>query len=303
MIAQSVKVATAIEAFFKIKFDIFIQVTKYLQAIIHFRMGLRRNNSSLLQSSTFVFKGIFHGRRHPIYSLIEVNEAVLRRVCRASVAQFLDSHEAVSKSGDPSKGQDFDFILEETNSETKHWIPRGVPTDQSWQQVCRNLDLLKEVKEKVKDLSGVKPAADPHKYRELDVDASVHALRCRLRDTKYLLESSLEHNSITGKPLHRQLSSFRRLAEAKRSNHISALYFNGEEDVLPVFVTEKEEQEATAISNQTIPEIKKRILNSIDSVIGDPEDRTYFIHKYDQVKSKKKADLLKLYDEILNHDH
>ena len=119
------------------------QVCKYSQAIISFRMGTRRNNSQLIWSAKHTFKDVFHGRNHPIYSLIEINNTLLNDVTPQPVQDFLNQNSAFSKSGDKSKGQDTDYILEETNQETKQWIPKGVPEDETWCQVCRNLPHFK----------------------------------------------------------------------------------------------------------------------------------------------------------------
>lgn len=54
----------------------------------------------------------------------------------------------MSRSHDESKGQGYDFILEELNREVKHWIRKGVPSDEMWLSVCRNHKLLKDVKQK-----------------------------------------------------------------------------------------------------------------------------------------------------------
>ena len=50
-------------------------------------------------------------------------------------------------SDDPSKGEDWDFVLENVNKMTQSWIPRGVPTKAMWNTACRNaekLDLLEK---------------------------------------------------------------------------------------------------------------------------------------------------------------
>ena len=277
------------------------QVCKYSQAIINFRMGTRRNNSQLIWSAKHTFKDVFHGRNHPIYSLIEINDTLLHNVAPQLVQDFLNQNSAFSKSGDKSKGQDADYILEETNQETKQWIPKGVPEDETWRQVCRNLPHLKVMNTKIEELTGVSRNA-MHGYRKLEVSAGVHAWRCRLRETGYLQTDELQHTTMSGEPLHPRLSSFRTLAAGKRANHISALFDKDVvEDTKPVFITQKEETEKMSIEKNTIQQIKKKICDTISTLIEAEEDKVYFFQKYESVKGQKKAELIKLFYEIENH--
>ena len=51
---------------------IFSQVATYAFAIVNFRMGMRRNNHMVMLSAVSKICGLFHGRNHPFYQLIEV---------------------------------------------------------------------------------------------------------------------------------------------------------------------------------------------------------------------------------------
>ena len=53
----------------------------------------------------------------------------------------------LSVSGDPSLGEDWDFVLENLNEITQGWMPKGVPTEQLWENVYRNLNPLQELKQ------------------------------------------------------------------------------------------------------------------------------------------------------------
>ena len=48
------------------------KVITYAQAIINYRMGIRRNNQLLFQSAMYKIPDLFHGRNHPFYQIIEV---------------------------------------------------------------------------------------------------------------------------------------------------------------------------------------------------------------------------------------
>ena len=277
------------------------QVRKYSQAMLNFRIGMRRNNADLIRSAKYTFQGVFHGRSHPIYSIIEINDSLQYQVAPPPIKAFLDKHASISRSGDESKGQDADFILEEINKETKSWIPRGVPDDDTWQRVCRNLPHLRSIKTKMAELTNTAGTARDG-YRDLDIEPGVHAWRIRLRETRYLLGNNEQHTSISGKPLHANLVKFRVLADGKRSNHISALFDDETvEDTKPVFITQKEETEAMSVERNTIAQIKEKISQAIPELVENDDDQKYFFGKYDQVKNKKKAELVKLYYEIQNY--
>jgi hypothetical protein len=260
-------------------------------------MGIRRNNSQLVQSAKHRFKAIFHGRRHPIYSSIEIYDCLIRRLCPKPIKDQLAALESVSKRGDKSKGQGLDFIVEEVNAETKMFIPRGVPDDETWLRVCRNIHYLKAIKLKMMELTGINTRIQG--YRRLDLQASVDFWRKRLRETKYLLQENETHTSITGKPLHPNLVSFRILAEGKRANHIAARYCEGAEDTMVVFVTKDEEATMTNVANQTKEQIKDTICQLITQVDCDV-DKGMFLARYNRVKGKNKAEVIKLMYEVQN---
>ena len=58
-----------------------------------------------------------------------------------------DNNTSFSVSGNKSKGQDLDFILEEKNKAIKQYLPSGsVPSDETWRNICCNLKFLKPFK-------------------------------------------------------------------------------------------------------------------------------------------------------------
>ena len=58
---------------------------------------------------------------------------------------FLSEFQAISVSGDPTRHEDMDFVLENVNKKSKSWIPRGVPTNKHWLRVFRNFKKLDQV--------------------------------------------------------------------------------------------------------------------------------------------------------------
>ena len=114
---------------------VFEMATIYSQSTINFRMGIQRNNSLLVQSAKFVSRGLFHGPNHQRYQCIEIGDNLHRRLMSEKMNEFVETYESMSRSGNTSHDQGFDFILEECNKEVKAWMHRGVPTDDMWLSV------------------------------------------------------------------------------------------------------------------------------------------------------------------------
>ena len=122
----------------------FEQVTVYCQAIMNMRGGLRRNNVDLVNSARIKHAPIFHGRNHPKYQQIELHEAVRNNSQPPEVKAFMDRIQSISDKG-PSRGEDFDFKAEVVNQQSKAWISHGVPTENNWLRIFRNLKGLEKV--------------------------------------------------------------------------------------------------------------------------------------------------------------
>ncbi|CAC5387147.1 unnamed protein product [Mytilus coruscus] len=99
---------------------------------------LSRNNSDLLKSSKFMTKELFHGRQHPKYHEIEINDTLQDLLMPCEVQNLNNAYSSITTTENKSTGQDFDFILEEKNLQLKSWIPKGIPTDFIWQTVCHS---------------------------------------------------------------------------------------------------------------------------------------------------------------------
>lgn len=70
--------------------------------------------------------------------------------CPPEVLGFIERHESYNLSGNESKGEGGDFVLVAKNRETKRLVPSGVPTNQIWTIICRNVDRLSKVLNKRK---------------------------------------------------------------------------------------------------------------------------------------------------------
>lgn len=61
-----------------------------------------------------------------------IRDSLTRIQCPPEVLAFIERHESYSLSGNESKGEGGDFVLEAKNRETKRLVPSGVPTNQIW---------------------------------------------------------------------------------------------------------------------------------------------------------------------------
>ena len=95
------------------------QITNYTFAIINFRMALRRNNLKLAQSAVYKLSDMFYGRFHPFYQLIEIHFLAQMFTIHEDAKPLYETYFSVSLSGDASKGESWDFVLENISKHTQ----------------------------------------------------------------------------------------------------------------------------------------------------------------------------------------
>ena len=67
----------------------------------------------------------------------------------AEIQDFIEKNETI-KCKNGVNNEAFDFIVEQKNKKVKYWLPLGVPTDNHWIKVTRNLEKLDKVINKKK---------------------------------------------------------------------------------------------------------------------------------------------------------
>ena len=117
----------------------------YLFALILFRAGVRRNNSDVMMAGKLKFSPLFSPLNMHFYQEIHFRDAMIRVLLPDQLKEWWTANEAFSVSGDISKGEGGDFILEAKNKATKQWLSAGIPTERRWKRSIRNLDRLQEV--------------------------------------------------------------------------------------------------------------------------------------------------------------
>nr|XP_054753606.1 uncharacterized protein LOC129259335 [Lytechinus pictus] len=162
------------------------QIMTYTQAIINLRKGLRTNNADLVMAGRIKHAPIFHGRNHPKYQAFEIMELANFLSAPPPVQEFLARHSSYSASGDPTKGEDLDFVLENLNKQSKDWIPRGVPTEHEWLRIFRNLDKLNEIRQETLHSMGQSTSSTPRSTSHDPAANDIKAWRIFIRESGYL---------------------------------------------------------------------------------------------------------------------
>lgn len=70
---------------------------------------------------------------------------MIRVQCPSAVHDFIKQNESYSVSGNESKGGGGDFVLENLNRKSKSFMPPGLPSNEKWLTISRNIDKLDEV--------------------------------------------------------------------------------------------------------------------------------------------------------------
>ena len=195
---------------------IFEMVCKYVQGLMNFRAAIRRNHFHLLKSAKYMTRQLFHGQNYPKYKDLEMYEQFVQQIMPNDLISFFDFHCDLSKSGNASKGQGYDFVLEEENRTVKSCLKRGVPTEKVWWVTCRNHQFLKDVRKRVLSLTG---NANEVTEREPNLNKAIFEWSVKVRQMGYLNKST--HGSVltsnTGDVLDQGLSNFTRESNRKRS--------------------------------------------------------------------------------------
>lgn len=74
---------------------------------------------NLAQSAVYKLSDIFYGRRHPFYQLIEFHFLAQMFTIQEDVKPVYEKYFSISLSGDASKGESWDFVLENINKHTQ----------------------------------------------------------------------------------------------------------------------------------------------------------------------------------------
>jgi hypothetical protein len=262
---------------------------RYAMGIVNFRGGIHRNNAELVCAAKFMTRPLFHGRNHPKYQAIEIFEDFLTRCAPPEILTFLKNHVAISKSGHPSHGQGYDFLLEEENRSIKKWIHRGVATDDMWLGVIRNKDQFEAIYEAMNDIFEFDKRQSVS--RNIDLTDAITEWRVCLREASIFSDS--DFLSLSGEPLDYAMLKFDEESERKRSYRVLAQLLKQEvpDDVSlrhPVYVTAQEREKLNKIENLTISTLSNRIQELLQQIEDQDVREQYMGHFTKNVRKKEK---------------
>ena len=278
---------------------LFSQVTNYAFAIINFRMGIRRNNYKVTLSAVHKLGGLFHGRNHPFYQLIEVYYMSRLFTLQKEVELLYHTYYTISVSGDPSRAEDWDFVLENINKKTQSWIPKGIPTDKIWQNVCRNIDPLEELRMMHFEMAGIKASSSSNRPRHLADE--IDEFRAVIRESS-VLESS-KFCGIENNELDPELLNFTSLSKIHRYYKIGSMFLDEEisDERLshPIFITPQERAKSMDISTMTKKKIKEKCVQMINEILC-LDTLEYYQEYFNTSVKDRKADLIQFYYDVKN---
>ena len=105
---------------------------------------VRKCNSSLLEESIDKLSEIFFARNHPIYQNIIFHRTLDQIAMPEELFSFLEENVSSSQTNTVEKCQG--TFLEEINKESKSWLKlAGIPSNEQWTEVFRNLDKMNKV--------------------------------------------------------------------------------------------------------------------------------------------------------------
>ncbi|CAG2237719.1 unnamed protein product [Mytilus edulis] len=276
------------------------QICRFSQAIINFRMGMRRNNAELVKSAKYHLKELFYGRFHPHYQNIELFDCIQYKFMPDEVKKVWDDTISFTVSGDPSKGQDLDFVLEEKNKAIKQYLPSGtVPSDETWKSICCNITFFESLQDKLTDLLGLSKQSE-YGTKIIDINNAITSYRPVLR--QHLSTMNDEHTSVCGKKLHSELNTFLEQSTQRRQEKINSCILGIPTDKPiggPVFITPDEEKKYE--KKMTKAELRDSIKTMIGKLFRNVELQTHYSAVLDSLNDStqtNKDTYLNLYFEL-----
>ena len=121
-------------------------IMTYLHSLMMLRSGVRKCNFSLIEDSKTKIAELFFSGNHPIYQKILVSDTLDTLLMPNELREVKKKYVSHSRTGHSGKFQGGDACLEEVNKESKSWLKlSGIPSEERWLRIFRNLDSLNKV--------------------------------------------------------------------------------------------------------------------------------------------------------------
>ncbi|XP_062590244.1 uncharacterized protein LOC134251839 [Saccostrea cucullata] len=258
-----------------------------------FRAGVRRNNTEVILCSRSKFSPLFFGLNMPFYMEAFVRDSLIRIQCPPAVNEFMRKNETYTVTGNESKGEGGDFVLENLNRKSKSFMPPGLPTDEKWLTISRNIDKLDEIRLNMQTIMGLTDKDSEYTYA-YDISEEISAFRHIIRERKYLQKQSL--TTLSNKPLDSAFLHFAEHAQENKDSHYTHIQTHALSSRLkhtPIFIFQEHREKHTNIANKTKAEISTHIETQLDTLKSHTLSQ-----KWKKVKNLKKSVLLEFLKEL-----
>ena len=96
-----------------------------LVSLTMMRAGIRRNDNNAMLSGRQKMAPVFYTGQHGTHQRLLLRDMLQRVQAPATIQRYLRETTSYTVSGDETRGEGGDFILEAKNREAKAWIPPG----------------------------------------------------------------------------------------------------------------------------------------------------------------------------------
>ncbi|XP_053407605.1 uncharacterized protein LOC123543533 isoform X2 [Mercenaria mercenaria] len=281
-------------------------VLNYVLAIFAFRCGTRRNNTDYIMAGKSKFMKLFYGLNNTNYQEIMYRDFKTRVLAPTAVKDFICKNESFSVSGNISKGEGGDFVLEAYNRRAKRWLPPGIPKQHHWVNVCRNLNLLEKIRENTFKEMCMPEELDTLYHR--DFSTEIFEWRVKMRSLRYLSnarEEYSDHTSVSGERLDVGLIRFERTCEENLNAYLASIergMVPGKGlSLTPVFTTPLDRTKFHAIEKKTKQQITSIIEEGISDIHkhGNTDEAFVLETQWQKIRGKTKNEMLMFYKEVV----
>ena len=194
----------------------------YTLAVYFFKIGVRRNDVSLINAARHKFNVLFFSFNHPYYREVEYRDFRDRVLYHPEVRQLRDRNMSFSESSVLGKSQGGDFLLEQKVKRQKLIAPKGPIKGETWKMLSRCLDEFNAIYTTASSQLNLK---DPDSENIIDLVDEISSWRAVLRISNYLNEDNYSEKpkSIYGDILSSDMIDFTAKAESKREAFLKLL--------------------------------------------------------------------------------
>ena len=118
-------------------------VFTYALSIYFFKIGVSEHNASMITAARSKFAPLFYITNMVGYQEVWYRDVAMRLVAPEELNHMFDLDSVATVDNHHFQGGD--FVLENFNKKIKSFCPEGVPSNQDWVDICRNLDNLEKV--------------------------------------------------------------------------------------------------------------------------------------------------------------